>query len=785
MTLDNLSIPVDIPWKRSCVSEDMIDTDVCDRDFPYRWRSSVSVFEHTPPEEFQEYEDMTVSYLKVSCTITGFQPDPEEVGLSDRRVDSYWNDPAVIESYKESVNDYYAAYGAILEVAVAPQASNQWEADDYPYIHDFEPKTRKLYELVSETGERLSRSLETVNVRRGVTTTETQEKVDMFGGFEMSGQGEGPFGGGGGSFGISGEWGTRDLDKEEVSNVRTSDRAREQRESFSHTTRLTQMYHQLNSYHLGTNRAVFFMQPRPHIVQSEETFVNGPRKLEGVQEFFLVVVRPEEMDDICVEAYLETAHIHDDPIHEYDQRVQSETIPEFVTAECVDLGSRSNRINTSYNAVDDETTYTPPDGWEIDLDRNGGYTLEATGQRVQEVTVTSKARDHITFYGKVESKHEDRVGRRRDDCTEGRLDLTYRIYLRNTDPEVVGYNRTLWLTGRGVCCGCPGPVVIDPGVVREGTLTDTFTPEAQGIIDRGFVEGQQEVPDVIPEGAVGGEDDMTIAEANRLQETVGRRLRNWINDADRYPFETTPFVDTQFLARTITGLLRTDDHPDNQVLTDIEGLDQQVRDQVADSAPLLERWSVLEMPLAELKDRFSLSHEQAQHLHRAALGLEGPVPDPEHRWSRPSRRGDREASVPDLVGQTLEVAHRELSDNNFFVDEETYRDDQQPRDTILEQTPEAGETHPYGTGVDLVVSTGLTVQLPDVVGTSLKEAMVAFDDAGLAADPDVSFVQSDEHPAGHVAGVTPGERTYVTPNASVSLEVVGQIDQPVEYRRFP
>ena len=32
-------------------------------------------------------------------------------------------------------------------------------------------------------------------------------------------------------------------------------------------TRLMQMYHQLDSYHLGTNRAIFFMLPRPHIVQ--------------------------------------------------------------------------------------------------------------------------------------------------------------------------------------------------------------------------------------------------------------------------------------------------------------------------------------------------------------------------------------------------------------------------------------------------------------------------------------------------------------------------------------
>jgi hypothetical protein len=71
---------------------------------------------------------------------------------------------------------------------------------------------------------------------------------------------------------------------------------REQRETYSHTTQLTQMYHQLDSYHLGTNRAMFFMLPRPHVVQSELTFVNGPRLLEGIQEVFLIVMRPKDQE---------------------------------------------------------------------------------------------------------------------------------------------------------------------------------------------------------------------------------------------------------------------------------------------------------------------------------------------------------------------------------------------------------------------------------------------------------------------------------------------------------
>ena len=59
----------------------MLDRRVCNRRFPYRWRSSVAVFGYQPPDDQQNYPGMIVSYLKVACTITGFQPDPEEVGL--------------------------------------------------------------------------------------------------------------------------------------------------------------------------------------------------------------------------------------------------------------------------------------------------------------------------------------------------------------------------------------------------------------------------------------------------------------------------------------------------------------------------------------------------------------------------------------------------------------------------------------------------------------------------------------------------------------------------------
>ena len=53
---------------------------------------------------------------------------------------------------------------------------------------------------------------------------------------------------------------------------------------------------------------MFFLQPAPHMQDTKFSFVGGLRRLEGVQEFFLVVNRPEHIKGLCLEIALETAH---------------------------------------------------------------------------------------------------------------------------------------------------------------------------------------------------------------------------------------------------------------------------------------------------------------------------------------------------------------------------------------------------------------------------------------------------------------------------------------------
>ena len=79
----------------------------------------------------------------------------------------------------------------------------------------------------------------------------------------------------------------------------TTDASRERRETTSHTTSFNQLHQLLNAYHLGTNSCVFLVAPRPHIVTTETgqivNLLDGPRRLEGIQNFFLVVEAPKQL----------------------------------------------------------------------------------------------------------------------------------------------------------------------------------------------------------------------------------------------------------------------------------------------------------------------------------------------------------------------------------------------------------------------------------------------------------------------------------------------------------
>jgi hypothetical protein len=294
-----LNLPTDIPWERICVTEDMIDAVVCDDRLPAKWQSSLAVFKFRPDDEYQLFPKYNITYLKVTATITGYQPlDKEIQGNID------WNglDVTTINSLNDLLNSYNPCHGAMLQVVVGPKDNSAAvPLNDFPFFMDFEPKKRELYEMASDTSEKQSRSLETLNITKSASNTQSTEILDI----DMGGSSS--FGAQGGAEGVG-------------AGFSSSSSTQEKRETFSHSTQISQMYHLLDSYHAGTNRVVFFIQPRPHVLEAPSGFVRGPRPVDGIQEFFLVVAQLKEQKDFCVSVRLDTSHLTTAPIMDYERK---------------------------------------------------------------------------------------------------------------------------------------------------------------------------------------------------------------------------------------------------------------------------------------------------------------------------------------------------------------------------------------------------------------------------------------------------------------------------------
>jgi hypothetical protein len=306
MASEALSIPPDISWQRLAWSPDMVA--IRGASMPFKWHSSMAVYAYPVPlsETEDEYPDHRIVYFKLSLTITGWTRD-EAIPQSSEL-------PTGLDEFQRSAFDeirnvpalaaYLPCLSAIAQFAVYPRTADGTPLDQYPYIVDFEPKKRELYEAVSDTKELLSGSSGNLNTKTGHTTTRSTEAhvSATVKGFIVPGIG------GSATAGAGKKWTNEEVD------LTTTDASTERRETVGRTTQLSQMYQLFNGYHTGTNRAVFVMFPRPHTKtkaddeETEANLIGGERRLEGIQDIFLVVQVPKEAEGLCVESWLDTSH---------------------------------------------------------------------------------------------------------------------------------------------------------------------------------------------------------------------------------------------------------------------------------------------------------------------------------------------------------------------------------------------------------------------------------------------------------------------------------------------
>lgn len=665
-----LGLPTDIPWKRICFTDDMTDLDICDGETPPKWHSSIAVFQFEPEEEFQPHDDLTLSYLKVSVTLTGFHSREKELEGS---VNFSNMESEEIKNLEDILNEYQPCSGAIVQVSVGPKKSDDTPVEAYPYFVDFEPKRRSLYELASETQQLSSRSLQQLNIGKSSASTESQEVLDIDMGWSAGvGVNAGKAGGGQLSFSKSGQWGTKSIGTDRHGSVSSSNSSDEKRETHSFTTQLSQLYNLLDSYHVGTNRAVFLMSPRPHVVPTESGFVRGPRSLDGIQEFFLVVATKKE-EEYCVAVRLTSSHLAKMDDLDYDERqteVQGPSVKVAPptrqdprakkwmvegTAEGIRRGQRVKAWYMVYSkGADSNMTWVVADrypGYEIDTAKGqGGYTpiVSAAGGGKYSVSVaadgesltaTVDARATAMYLVRTESSIWVDPKAPAVHQSPGHCDLTLIVYLKSKN-KIVPKRKTLEMlvTTRGLCC-CGSQderTTATDGVIARERLPSVMVqadwekptehkeesnavPDDQMPVDRSG--NTQQIDDAVISPPV-GDVVMTVNEANRLGARIQENLQ-----ATASSYSSTkpiPYIAHDYVAEKLFTRLRSS-YSQSRILEkpledeDVLGLDLQMVEQWF-GLPInqLCRHHLASLPLSELA-RFCTGDTKSAALRRLAL----------------------------------------------------------------------------------------------------------------------------------------------------------------------
>lgn len=578
-----LELPQEIVWKLMAVSPDMMDTNFCNKKFPFDWRSSIAISASEPrlSELPENLCGQRLTFLKITCSITGYQPSRKETATGHA---SFPDVPT--EELSRIIDQYFACYGALLNVAVFPfpdpgpfpartsidfpqppgtllpnpheEAGVSFEAvgqpnnritdifpaggddsgeldlfqelvvrlpsssrveafvvhnsaigvtmeafagatlvgsqtagpeqgqvhelliegagitrvvlkapensaallefafvhnqlrrvplQDYPHIIDFEPKARELVQAASETGEILTTSKSNVKTTKGFTNTESTENSFSLGA-------EVPIGDKGK---LTGALSHKSTESEQENWSVNTEASRERQEKQGTTAQISQLYNILTSYHLGTNRAVFLMLPRPHLLQPTDhrTFVDGLRVIEGVQEFMLIVARPKDMAGLSIEAFLETGHFPegltpDDPKQTFDEAIESFTVVKSASSGGLFSGASTESLETVYDILRSDFVIDPTRG-----DTNHPGVSEAADNS------DDQAREELSNYNyraisDTSVKVEGTItgSRFTDDADFSR---TYNVFVRSIKPKTTDDQSTvpidkLLITSRGLC----------------------------------------------------------------------------------------------------------------------------------------------------------------------------------------------------------------------------------------------------------------------------------------------------------------------------------------------
>jgi hypothetical protein len=292
------------------------------------------------------------------------------------------------------------------------------------------------------------------------------------------------------------------------------------------------MYNLFQAFHLGTNRALFLMEPRPHVRQTEATFITGPRALEGVQEVFLVVVRPKVMLDFCVSALLETAHI----------TKQLKEVPE----------ERRDKLQpVRWGPGHHENVFYPDPDFVFDWDGKFAWSYGSLPDffNVSNVKI---GEEKAPGYLRVQV----------DVGEEGRWNVDLVLHMKSKRMALKEHARKMFLSARELCC-CPPLVPVPPDriplpdwITSTSDLSRMRSPIYPGLMSRS-----------------------RFAESRRLSAAIRDEMVRSLRSSGRQPRGKLRYVDSDAFHTRVADVLRISGRGERLRLSiaNVRGLSDELR----------------------------------------------------------------------------------------------------------------------------------------------------------------------------------------------------------------
>lgn len=132
-----------------------------------------------------------------------------------------------------------------------------------------------------------------------------------------------------------------------------------------------------------------------------------------------------------------------------------------------------------------------------------------------------------------------------------------------------------------------------------------------------------------------------------------------------------------------------------------------------------------------------------------------------------------EISVPDLTNKTVEQAKKELTANGLkYAEGEPGNSDSIEKDHVYKQDPAAGTKVAKDSVVTVYLSLGDGgIEVPDVVGKSLGEAVTTLNNAGFYVDENYEYRYDDKAPEGQVLEQSPKAGDKLKQDGTVHLVI--------------